>query len=1123
MTEIEQLQTAILELEAKRALLGDAVVEAALDSMRARIEELKDTQTSASEQLKYVTVLFTDMTGSTQMVSRLDPEDLRDIIGNGLQRFKGHVDSHEGSVLRFLGDGFMAIFGVPRAKEDDAEQAVRAGLGILEAARNYAKLVEERWGIPGFNVRVGINTGRVIVGGELVDDNLALGLAIHIAQRMESAAPTGGLLIAHSTYLHVRGLFKVQRQPLLKVKGRDRPVRTYLVLGEEPQADLSARRGVEGVTTPIIGREEELKQLRQYFQRTVQKSETGLVTVIGEPGVGKSRLLIEFDDWLQDQPDKTIIIHARATPQTERTPYGLLRDAFTRYMDIQDGDSVQMVHQKIEEGLSTHLKEEPHMKSHFIGALLGFDFSDSSFLFGIQSDPQQLRERGQFYLAQFFEECARDSTAVLVVDDIQWGDDASLKFIQSLSQVPQLRLCILGLGRPELLEKQVDWAIDKGIEGTHQVCTHLLPLSGDASQQLLDELLQKVDTVPAELRKIILRDAEGNPYYIEELINILIDDGVIVKGPDADHWHVEMDKLQSLRVPPTLTAVLQARLDSQSEEEKKTLQQASVVGRIFWDTLLGEMSNRQGPPEEVLDVLTDRDLIFPRAVPTFEDTGEYIFKHALMRDVTYESVLKRTRRTYHAKIADWLTTATESCGRAGEYASVIAEHYDHADDYNNASTWYLRAGQHAKAQGAPEEACTFLDRALILNPSNNADRCWLILIERSEVLGILGDPQKRRADDEALLELAHASGDLNKLAKAYYHLGYSLARLGNEEAAVEIYDNAIQAARGARNQKLESQLLSLKVVSLTRLGNIEAASIAADQALTLAVELDDDDTMARTLTNISIYYGVSGDLSEAVQLLRQQVAINHRLGSRTGEAIGWGNMGYNYVQLGLYQIAREALLESIQICDSIGLKREGAYMRLNLALAYYRTADFDRARETLEFAIPELVITGDQYGKAAGLAYFALVQEGIGILEDAEAKFTEANGIFESIGVNNSANDALSGLARCALAQGRLREARELAGKVSSYLEQFGSTGMEFPIWAYLTCAEIFTAIGDPTKSVQSINEGYNELLERADRISDFNWRDSFLHNVPEHDAILTMWQNIDQKTKGTKGGRKGG
>jgi predicted ATPase/class 3 adenylate cyclase len=1107
MNELEQLRQAITALETQRAVLGDAIVDAALAPMREKLAALTAQETPADPQLKYLTILFTDIAGSTRLTQGLDPEDIMVLLDGALKHLSAVVEKFGGRATRFMGDGFKAVFGLDLAHEDDAERAVHAGLALLEAAKTFAAQVERDWGRRGFDIRVGINSGSVAVGGFSEAGDTIMGLTVNLAARLESAAPVGSVLISHHTYQHVRDVFDVQPLAPIIAKGFAEPVPVYMVVRAKPHSALAPKSGVQGVATRMIGRTAEFKQLQDIYHTVRQTGHTQAAIVLGDPGVGKSRLLYEFEHWLEQQPEPARYFKGRATSILSSTPYALLRDMFAETLGILDNDPVAVMRQKIETGLARILDSEADMKAHFIGALLGFDFGDSPHLLGVQNDPQQLRQRAMFYLEQFLAGFARQALTIILLEDIHWADRSSSEAIRQLvRRCPDLRLLIVGLARPALREGDSAW--DRELRDRPGVYRpiELSPLPPDASDQLVREILQKLDAPPDELRQVIVATAEGNPFFVEELIKSLIDDGVIHIDRATDTWQIDPHSLHNLHVPPTLTALLQARLASLSPAERSTLQQAAVAGRIFWDTLLQALQSLPQPPVHELDHLAQRELIHARSTPAFAQTHEYIFQHALLRDVVYDTVLKRTRQTYHAQTAVWLIKATRAQGRTDEYAAVIAEHYALAGEPGLAADWYRQAGERAKAQGAFLEARKFFDHALdLLPPAVDREQRWRILLEHNEVLGVLRDAEARQADDRALLALAHEIGDDNHLAEAHYRTGTYSGMLGDHAAERRAYEAALLHARRAGNRTLETQVLGALVFCLTRLSEMQAAATTAEEVLALAPHLTDELKYSHVLNNVAVHYMEAGDIARSAQLMQVMVEINHRLGNRLGEASGLLNLGYNFLLLGLFERCRTSLEQAQQLMEATGARRESAYSLLNLGLVYWRSGDAATAQRTLEQALRELVEISDRFGEAAGRSYLGLVCELAGDANQAVHYFTAAATQFDDIGARGYAADARAGLARNELQRARRQDAHQAASEVWDYLNQHGPQGLEFPMRAYLTCAEVFAAVGLPVQAQAARAAGYQELHTRAARISNAAWRQSYLENIPEHHALNTQ------------------
>lgn len=410
------------------------------------------------------------------------------------------------------------------------------------------------------------------------------------------------------------------------------------------------------------------------------------------------------------------------------------------------------------------------------------------------------------------------------------------------------------------------------------------------------------------------------------------------------------------------------------------------------------------------------------------------------------------------------------------------------------------------AQGAPSEARALLDRALRLLPETDHERRWRALLARNQVLFTLGETEARIAEDEALVALALELEDDDKLSRAYQLQGYCLGVVGQYQEELEAYQKALAAARRAGNHQVEAEVLGLKVSCLTRLGQADRARQVAEVALARAREVDDDNILVRNLTNVSLFYSEYGDLSRGAQLLEEQVAVSRRLTDRQLEAAGLINLGYAYVQLGMHEGAIDLLKRAVELALGIGHRHHSAYGRLNLALAHLRNGDLDQALGALDAAIPELEALQDRFGQAAGQCYLALVKEAAREHAGAHESFAHAQATLARIGVSGSASDATAGIVRCLLALGRIEEAAQQAEALWEHLSEAGPGGMEFPILAYLTCADLFAAVGEAERSQAAIETGYRELLDRAEKIGDQAWRISFLENVPEHRVILERW-----------------
>ena len=382
-------------------------------------------------------------------------------------------------------------------------------------------------------------------------------------------------------------------------------------------------------------------------------------------------------------------------------------------------------------------------------------------------------------------------------------------------------------------------------------------------------------------------------------------------------------------------------------------------------------------------------------------------------------------------------------------------------------------------------------------------RRWRALLGHDEALGGLGELADRQTDDATLLSLAQQLGDDSRLAVAYFHIGSQAHYEGNDAATLQAFDLALQAALRAGDLRMQALILPMKVFNLTRQGELGAAAELVDPALDIAVQTGDAEILGRALTNLAAYYQAIGDVGRSVQLLQQQVEINQQQGNRLGEAIGLINLGYQYLSLGQFETGRNLLERALQAARGIGARRCVAYGLLNLGLAEWRLDQPQAACQSLQLSQAELEALGDQMGLASRQFYLGLAFEKADQATEAIAQFESARAVFEQLGAASQVVEAQAGLARLALQRGELPQAEQAARQIMVYLEQHGPQGLELPILAYLTCAQVFQALGDDGQLHLTLQSGRAELQARLSRIREAAWRETFLEAIPEHGELM--------------------
>jgi class 3 adenylate cyclase/tetratricopeptide (TPR) repeat protein len=970
MNECEQLEQAIVALEAQRALLGDAVVDAAIAPMREKLATLSARQPGVEQQRKQITVLFADVSGFTAMSETMDPEEVCALMNALWTRLDTAITTQGGCIDKHIGDAVMALFGAPIAREDDPERAIRAALAMQKEIRDLG--AEREAGgpsasRPSLSMRIGINTGMALLGEVgTTAEYTAMGDTVNLASRLEHAAPVGGILVSHATYRHVRGLFNVQSLEPIQVKGKAEPIQVYLVQSAKPRAFRVPTRGVEGVETRTIGREAELGRLQAAMTAARADRKAHLVTVVGEAGVGKSRLLYEFMNWLELQPEPPLLFQGRATQDMINLPYSLMRDVLAFGFEIQESDPAAVVREKLERGMVDFLGAGGLEKVHFIGHLIGFDFSNSPYLHGILGDARQIRDRAFHYVAQLLAEVTRHTAAAILLEDIHWADQSSLDLIDYvLKAQPDLPLLVMGLTRPVLFERRPGW----GEGNPFHIRLGLRPLSKRDARRLVEEILQKVGQVPEALRELVVGGAEGNPYYVEELIKMLIEDGVILKG--EERWCIEPTRLTTVRVPPTLTGVLQARLDSLPREERTTLQRAAMVGRVFWNSAVQSLccvaedeAQPQAMVDERLHILNGKELVFPREKSAFVGAVEHIFKHAILHDVTYESVLKSQRRAYHACVAAWLIERTGE--RVGEFAGRIGWHYERAGELAEAGEWYARAGKQAQDTYALETAIEYYQKALEFLPATGGD-ALVRRIEMYEGLARSLQLQARYTESEeayvAMEGAAQAAGETAAQARAWLGLWNIKDALGDHPASLEVTRRAEEIARSAGEPGQRVLAAALRRQGWTHyfMGDTEAASALGGQALALSQKLDDQSLMAESFSLMgAIAYDFRRDAGQAARHFESALAISRKLGDRRLEGDLLNNLGIVTLGCGDHRAAAGLFQGALAVAREIGYRDLEMLNLTNLGGARVALGDHCAAEADLRQAIHMAVTSGSR-------------------------------------------------------------------------------------------------------------------------------------------------------------------
>ncbi|MGZ8579199.1 MAG: AAA family ATPase, partial [Actinomycetota bacterium] len=654
---------------------------------------------NAREERRIVTALFADLAGSTALGERLDPEELKLVVADAIARMIDAIEAFGGTIKDLAGDGVLALFGAPVAHEDDPERAIRAGLRIVDDVASYAREVEAAWSVEGFGVRVGIETGLVVVGaigtGSRVE-YAALGDAVNTAARLQARADPHSVLVGDETRRMAPGLFEWGDPVDLDLKGKAEPVRASVVRGSGPVAPSRAR-GLEGVGTRLIGRERDLGAAREILRGALAGS-GGVLYLVGEPGIGKTRLLAEIRELAESEPPthgRTLWLEGRCVSYGDSLPYWPFRDLLRSWLGAAIDEPALRVRVTLHRQVERLFGERSLEIEPYLGSLLGLPLEPDVAARVQELSPEALQYRTFEVVRHLLTRLAEDGPVVVALEDLHWADPTSLQLLERLLGDTETSALLLVLTtRPE--RDHPSWAVKEAAARDLSHRTRELDLealSGDAGRELLHALVGE-GTVPRSMEERILEPAEGNPFFLEELVRSLVDAGALRR--EGDGWR--FDHAIEVEIPPTVEKVILARIDRLDREAHGAMMAASVLGRQFGLQLLEAVAGIDHVRAALID-LQRLDLVREgRRWPE----PEYRFKHALIQEAAYRTLVAADRNRLHRKAAEWLEE--RHAGREDEVAGLLAYHWLGADDEDKAIAYLTRAGDRARQEYALDEA-----------------------------------------------------------------------------------------------------------------------------------------------------------------------------------------------------------------------------------------------------------------------------------------------------------------------------------------------------------------------------------------------------------------------------------
>jgi class 3 adenylate cyclase/tetratricopeptide (TPR) repeat protein len=1109
---------------------------------------------------RIVTALFAHLEGVAIKDEQMDIEVWAEVVNQALRLMESEVHRLGGEVGRLRQDGLMALFGAAAAHEDDPERAVLASLAMQRAIQDYAADLVRREGIE-LRLRVGVNTGEAVVTSigdsrqQRVDS--AMGEAVSLASRIEIAAQPGAVLVGENTYRLVRSLFEWEALGEIAVKGVSQPVVVYRPLARKPGAGKP--RGIAGLESPLVGRVAEFRALQSAIER-LRAGIGGIVTLVGEAGIGKSRLVAEIRKhlhctqahvWANEpipNPQHPLSdvqwVEGRCLSYATTVTYQLWVDALRGLLGVAPDAGRDALREQVQ-ALCGERSDDVYP---YLGRVMSMPLEEEveAGLRGL--DAESLRFLTFRAVETLVERAVGRRALILVCEDLHWADPISLALLEHLLPLtdcaPLLFACIF---RP--VTEHGCWRIR---ESTARDYRHrhtdlwLAPLTEQESVELVGNLLH-IEDLPEALKERILGHTEGNPFYVEEILRSLIDSDIIVHDETTGRWHTTQD-VTDIPIPDTLRGVLMARSDRLPEAARRLLQLASVVGRLFSRHMLESISQRNRRLDDDLVTLQRAQMIRQRARLL---EAEYVFKHQLTQEAAYDSLLRRKRRDLHRRVAEALERVFPE--RIDEQLGLLAHHWERARVAEKAIDYLRRAGEQAAVHFANVEAVEYFSRALDLTSEEDLVGRYALTSAREAVYAVQGMREDQRQDLAALAEIAGALAQRDggpEAARRRAEVALREANYGKATAdflaAVDAAQRAVHLAQATGDVGLEAEGYLHWGYAVVMSSDRREGQLLLEKALALARWAGRRTLEADILRELGTSFVVQEEYDQAKECYERALRIWREIGNRRGEGRALsGLLGVAFFTTA-WSKARLYAEESLRLCRLVGNHREEGYILGTLGVMSYAQGDYATSKRYCEQGLRCFREVEDRQGEGFNLAGQGRIahemgddraaldfgQQALDIGETIESALVQARALVSlghalaglgclaeardayqravSLGMREGMN-ARAGLARVLLSEGDLIQAQAYVEEILEAAQSnpaFDGTWEPFRI--YLTCYHVLRASDDP-RAQEVLSTAHRLLQESAHEIEDAGLRRSYLENVSAHREIVSEFSKRDR------------
>ncbi len=942
-----------LTIKALKRYLPERVVEKILTNPE---------ETRVEGERKIATILFGDISGFTALLERLDPEEVVRVINDYFKKMLKIVDKYGGDVDKFLGDAIMVIFGAPVAHEDDPERAVRAALEMQEMIKTMDKVVAKGEEIP-IRMSIGINTGEIValnIGSDERMEYIVMGDNVNLTSRLEGVANAGEVIVSHSTYEKVKGIFDFKKLPFVKVKGKRKPIRIYLTKGVK-----ELRERLKLGSAPIVNRREELEIITQCITELMQKK-GGVVAITGEAGIGKSRLAKELE--VKANVEGMNFLKGKCVSYGKSLTYLPFVNLFKTYFELSSKETEKSAIKKIKNKIKSL---DPNLEtiSPFIGMLLSIDFGEESVA---SLDPEKKKKRTFEAVKNLIVAESRKNPTLVEIEDFQWADETSvelLNFILKSTSDDSILFC---------LDYRSDF--DFEIPTEDSITIKLKKLSQTDTSFLASSLLN-VASIPEDMKKLVLEKTEGNPLFIEELTRTLVDKKLI-KSRDGEA--IITKGFKKARIPASIMGVALGRIDSLPEVSKKTLRYASVVGRSFTPKLLTHTFGFD-PRElgKILRGLVQNNFLYPNVV-----SGEktYEFHSQVTHQVAYDTLLKGRRRELHEKVGGSIERLYTK--RLGEYYELLAHHYSQSDNLEKAYEYLQKAGDKTKSLFVNRDAIEFYNKGLSilkrLEPTGERLKTkFHIFTNQGFIFDLIGKREDALKNHRNSLQIANRLKDRDSMIRSLSNIGIIFDKIGNHQRSSNYFKRAQKEAKKIGNDELLAKSLNNLGTLYLHSGNSEKALKYFQKSLELNKSIKDKREIANQYSNIGGIYDHRGEFDRALKHYKLSLQIREEIKDLIGTAISLSNIGVIYSVMGRFEEASNNYSKSLEISRKIGDREMESLALMNIGLVSMKQGNYDNAIKLFEDSLAIRKDIGDKHGSAEVLTNIAEISQGKGEYKSA--------------------------------------------------------------------------------------------------------------------------------------------